>query len=156
MIQLIYEQPIYPKNLYADRAPMDHAEYEREVIDRQINLMIERGIWKAPSNVTSSSVNRRFINSLTPKPVQKPHPPLWIGARGQKATRRAAELDAHLMTTLGPDPAPLYIETLKSLGKDPAIAGATCLAKGIEGLAEMTQTYGTGHWQRRLIAQNGQ
>ena len=49
MIQLIYEQPIYPKNLYADRAPMDHAEYKREVIDRQINLMIERGIWKAPS-----------------------------------------------------------------------------------------------------------
>ncbi|MCZ6773709.1 MAG: LLM class flavin-dependent oxidoreductase [Proteobacteria bacterium] len=58
--------------------------------------------------------------TLTPKPVQKPHPPLWIGARGPKATRRAAELGANLMTTLGPDPAPHYIETLKSLGKDPA------------------------------------
>ena len=55
MIQLIYEQPIYPKNLYADRAPMDHAEYQREVIDRQINLMIERGIWKAPSEPKGGS-----------------------------------------------------------------------------------------------------
>jgi len=57
--------------------------------------------------------------TLTPKPVQQPHPPLWIGARGPKAIRRAAKLGAHLMTTLGPDPAPLYIETLKALGRDP-------------------------------------
>lgn len=57
--------------------------------------------------------------TLTPKPVQQPHPPLWVGARGPKAIRRAAELGAHLMTTLGPDPAPLYIETLKELGHDP-------------------------------------
>ncbi|MEM7539959.1 MAG: nitrilase-related carbon-nitrogen hydrolase [Pseudomonadota bacterium] len=49
MIQLIYEQPIYPKNLYADRAPMDHAEYQREVIEKQIEMMIERGIWRRPS-----------------------------------------------------------------------------------------------------------
>ena len=58
--------------------------------------------------------------TLTPKPVQQPHPPLWIGARAPKAVRRAAELGAHLMTTLGPDPAPLYLETLKELGRDPA------------------------------------
>jgi alkanesulfonate monooxygenase SsuD/methylene tetrahydromethanopterin reductase-like flavin-dependent oxidoreductase (luciferase family) len=57
--------------------------------------------------------------TLTPKPVQQPHPPLLIGARGPNAIRRAAELGAHLMTTLGPDPAPLYIETLQELGRDP-------------------------------------
>ena len=49
MIQIIYEQPIYPKNLYADRAPMKHAEYAREVTERQIALMLERDIWKRPS-----------------------------------------------------------------------------------------------------------
>ena len=32
--QLIYEQPVYPKNLYLDRAPYDHEEYRREVIDQ--------------------------------------------------------------------------------------------------------------------------
>ncbi len=46
--QLIYEQPVYPKNLYLDRAPMKHAEFREKVIDRQIELMVERNIWKRP------------------------------------------------------------------------------------------------------------
>ena len=48
--QIIYEQPIYPKNLYLDKTPGRHAEYKREVIDRQVQLMQERGIWKPPAN----------------------------------------------------------------------------------------------------------
>lgn len=49
MIQIIYDDPIYPKNLYAERAPMKHNEYRREVTDKQIALMVERGIWKKPA-----------------------------------------------------------------------------------------------------------
>lgn len=68
--------------------------------------------------------NGRFTQTknlnLAPKTVQKPHPPLWIGARGPKAIRRAANFGANLMTTLGPDPAPLYLETLEALGRNPA------------------------------------
>ncbi len=56
---------------------------------------------------------------LSPKPVQKPHPPIWIGARGPKAIRNAAKLGYHLMATIGPDPAPLYLETLAAEGRDP-------------------------------------
>ena len=57
---------------------------------------------------------------LSHKPVQQPYPPIWIGARGPKAIKKAAQLGYHLMATLGPDPAPLYLETLKEDGKDPA------------------------------------
>ena len=46
--QLIYEQPVYPKNLYADRAPFNHAEFKREVIDKQIEQLVQRDIWKRP------------------------------------------------------------------------------------------------------------
>jgi hypothetical protein len=46
--QVIYEQPVYPKNLYLDRAPYDHQDYRREVTDRQIELMHERDIWRRP------------------------------------------------------------------------------------------------------------
>ena len=46
--QVIYEQPVYPKNLYLDRAPYNHADYRREVNDRQIRLMQDRGIWVPP------------------------------------------------------------------------------------------------------------
>jgi hypothetical protein len=50
LAQIIYEHPIYPKNLYVDKIPGRHDEYKREVIDPQIRLMRERGIWKAPGS----------------------------------------------------------------------------------------------------------
>ena len=68
------------------------------------------------------SYNGKFTQThkmtLSPKSVQKPHPPIWVGARGPKGIKRAAELRANLMTTLGPDPAPLYLETLEALGEN--------------------------------------
>jgi hypothetical protein len=48
--QLIYEQPVYPKNLYVDRAPYTHEEYRREVTAKQIDLMHERDVWVRPDN----------------------------------------------------------------------------------------------------------
>ena len=48
LYQILYEQPIYPKNLYLEREPMKHAEYQEKVIKKQIELMHERGIWKKP------------------------------------------------------------------------------------------------------------
>ena len=49
LYQLLYEQPIYPKNLYLDRQPMKHAEYKEKVIDAQIRLLQDRGVWARPS-----------------------------------------------------------------------------------------------------------
>jgi len=46
LYQIAYEQPIYPKNLYLDRAPFKHKEFKEKVIDRQIELMKKRGIWR--------------------------------------------------------------------------------------------------------------
>jgi predicted amidohydrolase len=48
--QLIYERPIYPKNLYLDRKPFTHAEFRREVIDAQVARMHQLGIWKPPAH----------------------------------------------------------------------------------------------------------
>ncbi|MGH3159258.1 MAG: nitrilase-related carbon-nitrogen hydrolase, partial [Streptosporangiaceae bacterium] len=47
--QLIYAQPVYPKNLYLGRPPYRHEEYRREVTRRQVRLLQERGIWVPPS-----------------------------------------------------------------------------------------------------------
>jgi alkanesulfonate monooxygenase SsuD/methylene tetrahydromethanopterin reductase-like flavin-dependent oxidoreductase (luciferase family) len=58
--------------------------------------------------------------SLRPKPVQPGGPPIWIGARGPKAIARAARLGCDLLTTIGPDPAPAYVEALRAQGRDPA------------------------------------
>ena len=48
LYQVIYDEPVYPKNLYAGRAPYTHEEFRREVIDRQIERMVERDIWRRP------------------------------------------------------------------------------------------------------------
>ncbi|MHC1561163.1 nitrilase-related carbon-nitrogen hydrolase [Actinomycetospora sp. C-140] len=44
----IYAEPIYPKNLYLDRKPYDHAEYRREVTEKQIELLHSRDVWRRP------------------------------------------------------------------------------------------------------------
>jgi predicted amidohydrolase len=46
--QLIYERPIYPRNLYLDRSPYQHAEYREQVTRRQVELLHERGVWARP------------------------------------------------------------------------------------------------------------
>ncbi len=58
--------------------------------------------------------------TLSPKPVQQPGIPLWLGARAEKAIRRVARMGCHLMGTMGLDPARVYTETLKEYGRDPA------------------------------------
>ncbi|HVN27816.1 MAG TPA: nitrilase-related carbon-nitrogen hydrolase [Candidatus Binataceae bacterium] len=49
LYKLLYENPIYPKNLYLERAPMKHGEYRKNVLEKQIALMHQRGIWKKSS-----------------------------------------------------------------------------------------------------------
>ena len=51
--QLVYEQPIYPKNLYLDRAPYTHAEYREQVTRKQVELLQERGVWARPGRPAS-------------------------------------------------------------------------------------------------------
>lgn len=46
LYQIAYEQPIYPKNLYAERAPFNHHDFAAQVTRPQIELMRSRGIWK--------------------------------------------------------------------------------------------------------------
>lgn len=54
--QLIYEQPIYPKNLYLTRRPYTHAEYRHDVTDVQVQKMLDRGIWQRPARVGEEQV----------------------------------------------------------------------------------------------------
>jgi beta-ureidopropionase len=50
LAQIIYEQPVYPKNLYLGHQPSKHQDYKREVIEKQTAIMQERGIWKPPAS----------------------------------------------------------------------------------------------------------
>ena len=49
LYRIVYEQPIYPKNLYVDRPPYNHSDYRQEVNRRQVALLHERGVWVPPN-----------------------------------------------------------------------------------------------------------
>ncbi len=46
---LLYENPIFPKNLWLSRPPVSAQEYRDQVLAAQVQLMIERGIWRRPA-----------------------------------------------------------------------------------------------------------
>jgi predicted amidohydrolase len=68
VLSLIYEQPIYPKNLWLKRTPMKHAEYRTEVLERQIQLMQDRGIFALPAR---NSQGRRKKTKATKKQTKR-------------------------------------------------------------------------------------
>lgn len=56
---------------------------------------------------------------MTTKPVQRPHPPIWMAAGGPQSARKAAERGYHLAMGLGPGHE-IYVQTLRGLGKSTA------------------------------------
>jgi hypothetical protein len=50
LVHIICEKSFYPKNRYQKKIPFRHAQYEREVIERHVASMQERGIWKKRAN----------------------------------------------------------------------------------------------------------
>ena len=78
--RLIYEQPVYPLNLYLERKPHGHAPYRSQVTEPQAKLTQERGIWVPPASQPD------------PEPgTQKAAPP-----PGQQASRPPGLLDGKL------------------------------------------------------------
>jgi probable F420-dependent oxidoreductase len=57
---------------------------------------------------------------VTPKPVQQPHPPIWLGARGPVPARRAARFRAPLLLVGPPAVYEAYAGALRADGIDPA------------------------------------
>ena len=59
-------------------------------------------------------------HNVTPKPVQKPHPPLWLASASEPAARRAARLGLHLLPqgdrSAAYEP---WLDELAKLGKKP-------------------------------------
>jgi hypothetical protein len=47
--RVIYEEPVYPANLYLERAPYTHDSYAAEVLRPAIDRLVERGVYARPS-----------------------------------------------------------------------------------------------------------
>lgn len=83
-------------------------------------LDVLRGAWGAePFSYDGDYYHLRDL-VVTPKPVQRPHPPLWMAAMSEPAARRAARYDMHLLPqgdrTQAYEP---WLDELQSRGRDP-------------------------------------
>ena len=70
--RVIYEQPVYPKNLYAERAPYKHDEYRREVLEPQVRLLQERGIYAPVDAPAEAPAGAPTLPAPEPLPLDLP------------------------------------------------------------------------------------
>jgi probable F420-dependent oxidoreductase len=56
------------------------------------NVGILRAAWTQPKAAHEGELYRFADVPVEPKPVQQPHPPIWIGARTERALRRAVRI----------------------------------------------------------------
>ncbi|MEV4316847.1 LLM class flavin-dependent oxidoreductase [Actinocrispum sp. NPDC049592] len=59
---------------------------------------------------------------VTPRPVQDPHPPIWVGGLSRAAVRRAARYGDAYTGPANPQVWQSYLDALAEQGKDPATA----------------------------------
>jgi probable F420-dependent oxidoreductase len=78
------------------------------------NLTIMKRLWTEERVRFEGRFSRLEKISMQPKPVQKPHPPIWFGGRAEAALRRAVELgDGYIGA--GSTPMDLFLEDIKKL-----------------------------------------
>jgi probable F420-dependent oxidoreductase len=56
------------------------------------SVEILRTVWTQPEATRAGEFHRFSRLHVEPKPLQQPHPPIWIGARGERALRRAVRI----------------------------------------------------------------
>ena len=78
-----------------------------------------RRAWTEPNLNFEGRFNRLTDVTVVPKPVQKPHPPIWLAARGPRSIARAARNGYHFMGTGGADQQRAYDASLSEFGRRP-------------------------------------
>ncbi|WIY01102.1 LLM class F420-dependent oxidoreductase [Amycolatopsis mongoliensis] len=68
------------------------AEYDTRGARTDEALRVLKALWTTPRPAFSGRFHRFAGLDFSPAPVQRPHPPIWIGGSGRAAMRRAATL----------------------------------------------------------------
>ncbi len=111
-------------------AEIEHSMYGIEGLDHRVGrlsegLQIIRSLFSAERTNFNGRYYKMTDAIANPKPIQKPHPPIWIGASGDATLRLTARYaDVWNISGGGPDEVASLIqkfdETCQSVGRDPS------------------------------------
>jgi probable F420-dependent oxidoreductase len=99
---------------------------ERRVRRFRESLELIKALWTEPKVNHRGSIFQLEGGAMAPKPVQKPHPPIWLGGDHPDAVRRAAAIADGWMGSGGSSKAvfsrsvPILRAELEKAGRDPA------------------------------------
>jgi probable F420-dependent oxidoreductase len=99
---------------------------ERRVQRFREGVELIKALWTEPKVDYHGSIFRLEGGTMTIRPVQKPHPPIWLGGDHPDAIRRAAAIADGWMGSGGSSQAtftrsvPILREALEKAGRDPA------------------------------------
>ena len=98
------------------------------ITDEYLSLM--RELWTS-DNPTFVGKYRSIANvAFLPKPLQKPHPPVWVGGNGVAAMRRAVRLGQGWMPNyLSPDELAPKLNRLRSILREAGVTGQPSLLR---------------------------
>jgi probable F420-dependent oxidoreductase len=65
-------------------------ERRNDIMDEYLKAL--KAAWTADEFTFEGTGYQALGNRILPRPIQQPHPPLWIGGNSKRAIRRAAEL----------------------------------------------------------------
>jgi probable F420-dependent oxidoreductase len=115
------------------------------------NLEIMKRLWTEDKVTLDGRFSHLESISMQPKPVQRPHPPIWIGGHAEAALRRAVELgDGYIGA--GSTPMNVFLEDIKKLPADFPKAKRLYLALG-DDLSRLRKWFGAFYHKPEMADQ---
>ena len=115
------------------------------------NLEIMKQLWTEDKVTLDGRFSRLVSIPMQPKPVQRPHPPIWFGGHAEAALRRAAELgDGYIGA--GSTPMDAFLDDIKQLPADFPKAKRLYLALG-DNLSRLREWFGAFYHKPELADQ---
>ncbi|MBO0911470.1 MAG: TIGR03619 family F420-dependent LLM class oxidoreductase [Acidobacteria bacterium] len=115
------------------------------------NLEIMKRLWTEERVTLDGRFSHLERIPMEPKPVQKPHPPIWFGGRAEAALKRAVELGTGYIGA-GSTPTDRFLEDIKLLPPDFPKAKRLYVAVGDE-LNELRKWFGAFYGKPEMADQ---
>jgi len=115
------------------------------------NLTIMKRLWTEERTTLDGRFSHLESVPMEPKPVQKPHPPIWFGGHVEAALRRATELgDGYIGA--GSTPIDVFLEDIKQLPSSFPKAKRLYLALG-DNLSRLREWFGAFYHKPEMADQ---